>query len=73
MPHSILTGEDPTRKEAVECLRDLGNRKFESLAQAQQYLEQLQEAVVQLVPQVERIDVWSCLACNACRMRGLID
>jgi hypothetical protein len=44
--------EEPTRKEAAECLRDLGNRKFESLVQAQQYLEQLQEAVMQLVPQV---------------------
>jgi len=44
--------EEPTRKEAAECLRDLGNRKFESLAQTEQYLEQLQEAVMQLVPQV---------------------
>ena len=45
-------GEEPTRKEAAECLRDLGNRRFERLADAQQYLERLQEAVMQLVPQV---------------------
>ena len=53
---SILISEEPTRKDAAECLRDLGNRKFEKLAEAQQYLEQLQEAVMQLVPQVHGLD-----------------
>lgn len=57
-------GEEPTRKEAAECLRDLGNRKFERLADAQQYLERLQETVMQLVPQV-RVRVCACV-CVLC-------
>lgn len=54
-------GEEPTRKEAAECLRDLGNRKLERLADAQQYLESLQETVMQLVPQVCCVRIYVCM------------
>ena len=51
--------EEPTRLEAVECLRDFGSRKFENPAHGKQYLEKIEEAITGLIPQVGGwIDRW---------------
>lgn len=38
----FLVREDPTRLEAMECLRDLGSRRFDNMAYLKQYMEKLE-------------------------------
>jgi hypothetical protein len=54
----FLMAEEPTRQDAVECLRDLGGRKYENCEHIKLYLEKMEGAVMALIPQG---DAWRSL------------
>lgn len=49
----FLMAEESTRQDAVECLRDLGGRKYEYCEHIKVYLEKMSGAVMALIPQGE--------------------